>query len=517
MIMKYRKKLFRVLPFLLLLVFFVVQFFALRNHSQSFYFQDETEHVTLGWMISDYGKVLYKDLSTNHQPLPILVGAIFSKVIRFTTLFQLVERLRIGMLFFNFLVSLYLVFRFKWKGLLSVLFLQSVSYLFFGWYVLAESLVAPFVSIVVLNLLELFFDKKDKQKVVDGLVMAFSTFWLAFNLLPLWPFIAISSLVYLYKSSLKIRKIFLSSFLIFSLLMFTQFPILSWLEETFYHLIKYYLPYNNELGLGGFLQLFLLPLTGLLHFQSVVPRFLFVSTVLIFIFGFKLFKEKKKRVAFVLLFLLVLFLNTRVTDVRKVFYTGFHLYPFIAGFSAFLSFFVVSFLQKAGKKQFILTIFIILFLLIGNMSWAGEKKDKVSEHNIQYGEQQAFINALSILKIKEDRLLTGADGYGYINMVSQLPLAGRQNFYLDWAYRVPKLRGEFELMMKESPPEFIYFKRGSSDYYDQLGLNDNYINLVRADSSLTDLYILKDSAVKMSGDQWQRLEEQRFQIPDITN
>ena len=527
--MQYKKKLFWLLPFLLLLMFFIIQFIGLRNHSQSFYFQDETEHITLGWMMSDYGKSLYKDLSTNHQPLPIIVGSLFSKLIKFVTLFQLIERLRIGMLLFNFLISIFIVFRFRWKGLLSVFLLQSVSYLFFGWYVLAESLVAPVVSIVVLNLLELFFDKKveksgeTKENIFDGIVIGFSMFWLAFNLLPLWPFIAISSLAYLYKSPVKTKKYFLNSLFIFIALLFTQIPIFNWLEETFYHLIKYYLPYNNELESGGIIRLLVLPFSGLFYLQSEIARFLFIGTILSFLMAKRLFKNAKNRFKFILFFVLILLLNTRVIDVRKVFYTGFHLYPFIAGFGSFVSFFVVMYIKNnygEMKKLFstknIELIFIgiiIISLLTGNMKWVKERKDRVSEHNIQYGEQQAFASALKEVKIDGDRLLTGADGYGYINMVSNLPLADRQNFYLDWAYRVPNLKEEFEILMKDNPPEFIYFKEDSSDYFDNLGLEDNYIRLSRDSGSVTDLYIHKEKVGEVTDEQWQGFVKQRFIKP----
>jgi hypothetical protein len=507
-----RKYLIFILPFIFLLIFFVLQFIALRNHSQSFYFQDETEHVTLGWMMEEYGSALYKDLSTNHQPLPILTGAVFSKVINSQTLFQLIERLRIGMFLFNFLLSIFIVFRFRWKGLLSVLFLQSLAYLYFGWYVLAESLVTPFVSLIVLYLLEKLFEKK-KSSISDLGVMSFSLFWVAFNLLPLWPFVGLVSLVYLFNLSFKDRKIFIGLIGFFTLLLFTQIPFFNWVEETFYHLVKYYLPYNQELGSFGVLQIILLPLTSVFYLQNEVARFLFFGLLLIIFLSRDTIKKRKDWLQLGLVIFLVIFLNNRVTDVKKVFFEGFHLYPFIGGFSALVSFVVIKGLSYKRIWRSLLVGLVVSFLILGNMGWFWESKDKVSEHNIQYGEQQAFASALEVLKDSEDRLLTGADGYGYINMVSGLPLADRQNFHLDWSYRVPKLRAEFKEMIINNPPEFIYFKTNSSDYYKELTLEDNYVELLRGDSSATNLYIHKTKAQSISENQWYDLIGQSFIKP----
>ena len=509
----YKKKIFYLLPFLFLFIFFVIQFFGLRNHSQSFYFQDETEHVTLGWMISDYGKTLYKDLSTNHQPLPIFMGALFSKVINFQTLFQLIEQLRIGMWLFHFLTGLLIVYRFRYKGLLPVLFVNSLSYLFFGWYVLAESLVLPALIIIFLYLFEVLMEKR-RQHWLDILLISFSLFWVGFNLLPLWPFVTLSFLIFFFLLPRKQKMILVFSLVVFLMLLFTQVPFFGWVEETFYHLIKYYLPYNKELGSFGLVKVALLPLSGLFYLNHHVARFISLSFIISIFLSWKLLKKRKVKLwQILLLFVLFMTLNNRVTDPRKVFFEGFHLYPFIAGLSTVFSYLVVKLKGFLSKKQFYFTMLVVVGLLINNSYWLLERKNKVSEHNIQYGEQQAYVNALNTIKDEGDRLLTGADGYGYINIVANLPLADRQNFHLDWAYRVPKLQEEFQVLMKENPPEFIYFKPYSSDYYEHLGLEENYIHLLRDDGASTDLYVYKDRAEKISEEQWQRFGEQRFVVP----
>ncbi len=113
-------------------------------------FKDETEHVTLGWMMWRFEKKLYSDLSTNHQPLPVLAGLALTKMMNFNTLYQLIERMRLAMFLFYCLAMWGLIIRFRWQGFWVSLLTFSASYYFFGWHVLAESLVWPFVAYVVL-------------------------------------------------------------------------------------------------------------------------------------------------------------------------------------------------------------------------------------------------------------------------------------------------------------------------------------------------------------------------------
>ena len=120
----------KIFPILLFLIFSILQFYFLRDKTQSWYFQDETEHITLGWMMLKFGKHLYRDLSTNHQPLPILLGYIINLVFPSEILFGFIERIRLVIFAWHFACGIYLVLRFKERGLLTVIFYQSLNYLF---------------------------------------------------------------------------------------------------------------------------------------------------------------------------------------------------------------------------------------------------------------------------------------------------------------------------------------------------------------------------------------------------
>jgi hypothetical protein len=115
----------------LFLVFFAILFIGVRNQSMSWYFQDETEHVAVGWMLIHFHRQMYTDLSSLHQPLPIFVGGILSRIIPFTTFFECIDRLRISMWLFALVTSFVMTLRFRWKGLLAVFLTYSLGQYFF--------------------------------------------------------------------------------------------------------------------------------------------------------------------------------------------------------------------------------------------------------------------------------------------------------------------------------------------------------------------------------------------------
>lgn len=133
-----RKHVQTLLLFILLGVFAVAILWGLRKNTQSFYFQDETDHVAMGWMMHTFDKTLYADLSTNHQPIPVYFGAFLMDVIPYVTLFELIERLRLGMFLFFLLIGVGLVARFREQGLFAFVLTFSVGYYFFAWHVLRK-------------------------------------------------------------------------------------------------------------------------------------------------------------------------------------------------------------------------------------------------------------------------------------------------------------------------------------------------------------------------------------------
>lgn len=493
-------------------VFFIavlLTFVGLRSHSQSWYFQDETEHVALGWSMLRANQELYVDLSTNHQPIPVIVGGLLARFLPYNSLYLLVERLRLVMFGWLVLSGAFLVWRFRWRGLLASVFLLSLSYWYLGWYVLAESLAAPIVSGLFLFVLE-SIDKRWNPRNLDAIIIGASLFWITFNLVPLWPFALLSGIWFLWRFGPQQRKILVFIGTCLTILLFFFVPPLAWFEETVVNVVRYFLPYEAKANL---LATLVYPIVNLTKPLSPIGRWYWLTTpvVALVLYG------NRRRWPWLVPLGLLLSLNFRVDMPDATFYNGFHLFPYLAGWSALFALSATHLWRSGKAKAGKYLLVVVLLLLVGNnFSWVGEKIDKRSEHEINYGTHQSIANVLTLIKHPGDNLLTGPDGSGYINMFADMTFADRQNFHLNWAWRSPKLRAEFVEMMQSHPPEYIYFKTDqSSDYYLYLQplLEQSYYRLSRADGRPTDLYARQDVAGSWTENQKQALVGQYFALP----
>lgn len=96
------------------------------------------------------GKILYKDIFFNHQPLMAYISAVIQAISRPQTLYQLVFYHRLFVVGLSFVSFLYFVFRYRWVGLGTLVLWESTKYYLFGNRFLAEGLI-------VYPLLFLFF------------------------------------------------------------------------------------------------------------------------------------------------------------------------------------------------------------------------------------------------------------------------------------------------------------------------------------------------------------------------
>lgn len=498
------------LLFGILMIFAAFQFIAVRKHTQSWYFPDETEHVTLAWMMDSFDAQLYKDLSTNHQPLPILISFIFLQLISFNTLFELIEGLRLSMFCFSLAWGIYLTYRFRLVGLLSYIFIQATAYQFLGFHVLAESLAVYSLTTLILYA-TLFFEKNktsDTISTADLLVISFSFVWSVFTLLPLIPFLGILGLWLLYNVPKNQRLFLIGSMLLMTGLLALVINPFLWYEETIYNNIHYFFPAAGESrtvpGILFSLSTFL-PSTDYL-FETML---LFAGMLLIV-----LLKYRKKRFYSLCLLILAilpfLFLNWRVEDKPENFYQAFHYYPFIASILTITALSIGKFsssLKLIPKAVFVTLISILVVCNVN--SWWFEKKDKLTDYYIQYNRYEDFARIIKTVQQPGETLFTGPDGHGYINILANVSLAGRQNFHLQWSWLSPKLKDEFYVLFATKPPTYIYFQADGSGYARALDsiLSEMYTQLYTKDDKETHFYIRNEKITSLSSEQRIKLEE----------
>lgn len=483
-------------------VFFLVLLYGVRNQSHSWYFQDEGEHTILGWMQQRFDRVLYQDLSTNHQPLPIFAGQFLTTHIPYDSFFQFVYRLRVSLWLYAFLSVLILVYRFGLRGLSVSLLTYSAAHYFFGWHLLAESLVIPPVLWMLLAL------REKHQTFIDAAYFGLALFIIAFSLLPLWPFLAVSCLFYIYTFGWKTSQFMLLSFLSGCVILFTQIHPYGWYVETIQNNLYYFIPYEATKDSLHYVRLLLYPIFNT-HLWYSVPFLL--GLILVFV------KRREKRSTILIYLLLSFLLNPRTSEVNAQFYGGFHLFPYIAGIG-FLSFYAAQELHALATTHKVrygalsMAVYMCVVVCL-NLAWVFEKRSRMQDYFIAYDTFQAYGSALKTLALPGDTLLTGPNGAGYMNFVADVPLAGLQHFHLEWAYRVPELRQKWLELIQTHPPTFIYFELGNDPYSAILRplMKEKYIVLKRKGGGETLLFMRTDALPKISEDQWKRFEEQAFE------
>lgn len=518
-----RKQFFTYISIIIVfLILSIAIFLGVRNQSQAFHFQDETDHVAVGWMMHRFDKKLYTDLSTNHQPLPILVGATFTKVIPYVTLFDLIERLRLSMFLYTMVWGLILSFRFRWRGVFSYALTYSVGYYFFAWHVLAESLAAPATIFVFLLLFEKLFVSEKKvtthfSQRFDAISSGIAFTVMISTLLPLWPVCLLAGLALLYLFNKHQRMLLLISGLLSIGIIFLFFSPLDWFRETISNNILYFLPSAPKMNTAHWITIILYPFTSFLKPMDKLAQM--ISIPLILSGGVLMFRLSKKKTVnkkyFIsggFLYLLLILSNPRVLSFPIAFYQGFHLFPFIGAFFALFASFLWYLLPYTIKQRRTFGFIVLLSVLVFyNLSWARKKTDKLNEYYVQYGTHDSYARLMSVFKTEGDTFFSGPNGQGYMNMRADIPIAGRQLFHLQWAYESPELRKEFHDLLAQHPPTFIYFLEDQSGYHNDLQapLKAQYTEIIQ-DKHRTFFYMLNSKVTGVTAEQQRYLDEQNF-------
>ncbi|MCL4208311.1 hypothetical protein KJZ63_01595 [Patescibacteria group bacterium] len=517
------------LPLAVLAVILAVTFYGLKKHSQSWYFQDETDHLTNGWMMWKYNKGLYTDLSVNHQPLPFLLGALITKLIPYNTLFLLVERIRVALFILMASWLFVLTWRFRWRGLFVSAILASTSYLFFGWYLLGETLAAPALALSLGLLIEKIFKQKSddhlglKKKLswVDPALFALASAWITMSLSPLWPYVFISGLAYAWYSDKEQKISLASTYIILLSFVFIIVSPIGWYKESIRNVMKYVVDIHGAKTWQDSFTAYTYPFQAFLHAETSLGKFFIWQNVLIVLGVIFALKSNKSKLSdwskWLLLFILVLSLNNRVFVFPTMFYTGFHLYPFIAAWGMLIAQFLLWSWSKSKKTWLMLIYFIIPVILIGQISpWILEKKNKLEEHFIGYGDFQSTADIIKVLKEPTDTLLTGPDGAGYINIIADVPIAGKELFHLPWAWRSPEIRANYQTMLMNNPPTYVLFDPDSENGFHEAikpKLDREYTRLKRLDGRETKIMVRTEKLQNLTEEQKQKMIDLYFMTP----
>lgn len=511
--------------------------FGSRKVAMSYYFPDETDHVAVGYFLLKDRLQLYQDVTSIHQPIQILIGAPLSSVLDRSTLFAFISQLRFALSMLWFVGGSLLIYRFGWRGLGAALGTGLLSYAYFGWYLLGESLVITPVAIMVLLLLEQLFGQKKRptwwSDRLDWVLFGFFAFFLVFNLLPTAPFVGIAGLLYWVSHKQKLRVFWhlLGGFLIPTILLFLLVNPIAWWDQTILNLINYWFPVTPGLVDGAIWDLLLWPFASAVH-SGFNPSWAIMSVLILTpIAYFSVLKRWNTVAKLVLAYGVVSLLNLRTAEPGATFWQGFHTYPYLAGLFAWVagSWSVLLSTKtsevphtKTSKRsrQILVTTGILLTLaytyFAGSWLWAPSQRQQ--NYEILYLPQQSIINVLKILKTDGDTLWTGPDGHGYLNVLTDLPFGDKQNFHLPWSFYSPYLRQDFYDTFANNPPTFVYFQpfADADPYYEavQEQLDTQYLELPSPGGNPSQLWILRQVAEQIPIETWTKYEETLWLVPE---
>jgi hypothetical protein len=415
--------------------------------AMSFHFVDEEDHIVTADFMNQ-GLKLYKDLSVNHQPLVYLSSQALQTVTQPNSIYVLIKTHRLAMFVYGALWSVILVWRFGLVGLLFSLVMEGLKYYGFGNLWLMESM-AIYPSVYILGRMIEGFWSSIWPKKWETIMIGFSSFLVLFNLVPLWPWLAVVWLVYLIKD----RKMFgwqLLGLLVPTVILFLFISPIDWFRETIEYNVVYAMPQLSVINtFQDWLKIIFFPFVAFTMKGSYVAKifgYLFIGLVTASVI-------RKKYWLLGLVYGLLILANLRVPSPTEVYYSGFHLLPWM-GMLLISSLLMIS---KIKNKQivFVLAIWGLGLFLNKNMPYFWQT-NSMAEYQVNFARFGSLNNTVKSLAKPNDRMAV-LTSESLIYWQTGVKPATRQVVYYAWEHEVPRLKEEYEqVFYGANPPEFIY-------------------------------------------------------------
>lgn len=344
------------------------------------------------------GKILYKDIFFNHQPLMAYISAVIQGVSRPQTLYQLVFYHRLFIVGLSVASFLYFVLRYRWVGLGTLVLWESTKYYLFGNRFLAE-------SVIVYPLLFLFFllclHITKKRVFLWEYAVSGVAFWFV-----VWsrePYIPLAAVLYAFfiitAPSLKMRLYSVVCAGVLSLATLCLFPF----GDYYFNVVSVNAATQVRADTVSpvlLLQAFFYPFLILAKFPQTVYQWVEYLLTLAFLASAAFICIKQKRWKYVgTLFLFLGLANLRVVPVGRQFFDAFHEGPWFCLLAASTAFMISGFKKSLGK-MILIAIFTscCLLVFIHPDSYIFEKvngKDEFTNNYTHYFVKGEVIRLLS--------------------------------------------------------------------------------------------------------------------------
>lgn len=478
-----------------------------QSRSLSIHFVDEEDHIVFASYMNQ-GLRLYKDLSTNHQALVYLGSSAIQKITKPQNILMLVKRHRQAVFFYSAVWGLILTLKFGVTGLIFIALFELLKFGLLGNLWLMETLaVYPAVYLFGALLRSGLKNKWPGKK--ESVFLGICSFLVAFNLVPLWPWLGLVWLVFWFKNK-KNFKALMGSFLLATLLLFIIISPIDWLRETVVNNFVYAVPALSPIQSGwDWLKLVFFPFLSFFSLGSLQAKlihFLFAGWLITLVYLLTQKSQKALWLAGGYIFLALA--NNRVLSPGAAFYHGFHLLPWL-GLLLWLALTSFSLLLKAENKQVKLIVIAIIavwglpLLTYKDMSYFWQTDPK-NEYYINYSQFEDLNFAIKALTEPGDRLAV-LTNESLIYWNTGVKPATKQIVYYSWEKLVPDLGKDYKKVFSQNPPEFIY-----GGHEAEL-VKEKYIRVFKKGQP-TELFIRKDKIKNITQEQWNQAALRGFEI-----
>lgn len=454
------------------------------------------------------GRLLYSQIFFNHQPLMAFVSYLIQLILHPNSLYQLILYHRLFIFAFSLMMDLLLIWRFKLKGFLFVLFFETFKYYFFGHLFLPESLVVYFL----VYLSGLSFEKLRKRPLgcIDYLMAAIFAWAVIFLREPYIP-AAIFLYIFIIWNKKEFKEKIRSGIIFLILTVVILVPLISsdYIFDIFTANFKTISEEARGVGLIGLglFKPFYYPFYLLFNGKWNYLHRILIGFDLIFLIAALMTYSRKRSWIFLAFPFLVLGLAAiRLVEPGTMFYSSFYM---LGWFGLFL-FFTLSFVFVLGKPIILILGLVAIFLsaIFSPYFFLWEKVDRGEEFTTNYAHYFVYGNVIKslskpgqtvFLDVWDDLIYwqTGLDSsypYAlYTPVMSSFP--GFQNLRLE--------------MFQKNKPDFYYCDCPRADSEPFLPKKEqNYYSRFLFDHRPTCLFIKKTLIQTIEKSQWEQINNE---------